>query len=408
MRETLLVSMTALVLVVSGCSQKNHGAVHYAAPANKTEKDKLTAGKAYVAKDGRTYNPVPKGARGPAPAEGNKALYDARKPYMAKNGKFYYFVEDAHREMGIVTKTAKSDSKPKPSSKKVLPPTPEERKQVVAEILGHKVTVGDLYDKIMRRPPGWRRAYTSKKAKKRFLEQTFVREYVLYEEAKKSHLENDPRVKNEVRRRMVDVLRQEKLKELRNSIKVSEEEMKKYYDDNKIMFVQPETIIAAHIVVKSKSVAEKILAELKKVKGEPPSVQADTWRKMVRKYSIDKETVKRGGLLGDSRMRGVAKDDARYPKELVAAIWAIEKSGEIGGPVKSKIGWHVVKRYARRKPLNIPYDKAKGRIRRLVMRDRLNKAYRQWLDSLKKKYGVKMHPENFDKVEIKVDKPKKR
>ncbi|MDI6637384.1 MAG: peptidyl-prolyl cis-trans isomerase [Bacillota bacterium] len=119
-------------------------------------------------------------------------------------------------------------------------------------------------------------------------------------------------------------------------VTVSDDEVKKYYEEHKDEFKEPEQVRARHILVKDEKTAKEIekelaggadFAELAKAKSEDPG-------------SKDK-----GGDLGYFE-RGAM--DPAFEK----AAFAL-KIGETSGPVKSSFGYHII-RVEDRKPERIP------------------------------------------------------
>ncbi|MGU4650769.1 peptidylprolyl isomerase, partial [Escherichia coli] len=72
-------------------------------------------------------------------------------------------------------------------------------------------------------------------------------------------------------------------------IKVSDEEIKKYYDENKERYSTPEQVKASHILVKTKEEADNILRQLK---------EGSDFSKLAKEKSGDPGTKEQGGDLG--------------------------------------------------------------------------------------------------------------
>ena len=85
---------------------------------------------------------------------------------------------------------------------------------------------------------------------------------------------------------------------------------------------------ASHILVKTKDEAEKILAELKK--------SPQRFAEIARKQSIDTGSAQQGGSLGPVTPGALAS------KALEEALFQL-KPGELGGPIQTEFGFHVVR-----------------------------------------------------------------
>lgn len=122
-----------------------------------------------------------------------------------------------------------------------------------------------------------------------------------------------------------------------DKVTISEREISDFYELNQERFKDPKQIKARHILFKlspdaSKSedatAKEKALAILKRAKDE------EDFSALARKYSQG-PTASKGGDLGYFK-----KDQMLKPFEEVAFNLKI---GEIGGPVRTQFGWHIIK-----------------------------------------------------------------
>mgnify|MGYP005839502417 CR=1 FL=1 len=382
--------MFLIVVGVAACAPKKKQPQFYVEPGSVTDKTNLEQGKAYKGLDGKEYLPVTSLETAPKAAPGFEAQRTSQKPYQSIDGKNYYFPAKAFAELGIAP--------PKETASVSTELTEEQKKLPVAEVNSSIITVGELSEKINARPPAWRRMYASDDKKEEFLNTNIIQEMLLYDAAKAAKLEDDPVVKDAAEKRMVDILRRDKITEIRKNLNVTEEDMKKYYEENKEQFVQPEGLIAAQIVVKTKTEADKLYKELIAETNE--AARSKLWRDMVEKYTIDMESKDRGGLLGDEKHRAVTKDDPAFDKAIVNALWSIKEDNAISLPVQTAKGWHILRRYNLRKAINIDFEQAKPRLQRLVERDMITRQYQEWVNQLKTQYGVKEFPENLKFVTV--------
>ena len=141
-------------------------------------------------------------------------------------------------------------------------------------------------------------------------------------------------------------------------IKVPEEDLRKYYDENKARFTTPEERRASHILIKAdksappaerakaKAKAESILAQLKK--------SPDSFAELAKKNSDDPGSADKGGDL-DFFGRGA------MVKPFEDAVLAL-KPGETSGIVETDFGYHIIKLTAVRGGSVKPYDAVRGEI----------------------------------------------
>jgi peptidyl-prolyl cis-trans isomerase D len=108
---------------------------------------------------------------------------------------------------------------------------------------------------------------------------------------------------------------------------VGEAELKAAYDARAAQYRVEEQRRASHILVKTREEAEKLAAELRKAPGR--------FAELAKKYSQDPGSAEKGGDLGYFG-RGMM-----VPAFEAAAFR--QKEGEVGAPVQSDFGWHVIR-----------------------------------------------------------------
>jgi foldase protein PrsA len=138
----------------------------------------------------------------------------------------------------------------------------------------------------------------------------------------------EAQLQDQLKAQMLQDAVQQKVNE---DIKLSDEDLKKYYEDpkNKTQFDVPESVDARHILVKTKAEAEKVRALL-----EADNSDAN-WKKVAKEYSTDPGSKDAGGSLGNFPKGRMVK-----PFEDVAFDLKVD---EISQPVKTQFGYHVIK-----------------------------------------------------------------
>jgi len=161
-----------------------------------------------------------------------------------------------------------------------------------------------------------------------------------------------------------------------NSIKVSEKEIKDFYNKNKdIYFKEDPEYKARHIVVKDEKTAKKIINELKGLKGKALEKK---FAQLAEKYSIGPSKID-GGELGYFKLNEMAPNFSNA----VASL----KVGEMTTkPVKTKYGYHVILLEDKKTNNYVPLDKVKMQILYNLKSKKMN----QILDNLQKKANIKI------------------
>ncbi|MBI4512115.1 MAG: peptidyl-prolyl cis-trans isomerase [Deltaproteobacteria bacterium] len=286
-------------------------------------------------------------------------------------------------------KTDKSQ-KANPGQSNLPPQSSEEMAQVVAQIDGVKISVGDFQDRINKQSPYIRARYTSLERKKEFLD-NLVRFEVLAKEAKKRGYDEDAEVVRTMKQVMIQKLMKEEFETRVKLEDVTDAEMQKFYEEHQSEYNKPEEVRISAIVIKEKKQADKVAAEAKGPKGQ----DNQGFRELVMTHSQDEESKKRGGDL-----QYFATDTTVVPAEVVKAAFALEKTGDVAGPIQAAQGFYVVKQTGRRKALSKTFDEVKRQIQNRIYRDKRTKAMEDFVADLKNKAKIDVFEDKLAKVRV--------
>jgi foldase protein PrsA len=174
-----------------------------------------------------------------------------------------------------------------------------------------------------------------------------------------------------------DILMRVKLDVLSNKIRekvtegsdeVSDDEIQKYYDDNKARFAQPERRDLLVVLTKTEDKANEAKSRIQK--GDP-------WAKVAKALSIDETSKAQGGKLA-----AVAK--GQQEAALDKAVFEAKKDA-LTGPVKTQFGFYVFKVTNITPASQQSLDQAKETIKQLLISQKQQKA----LDDFVKKFTEK-------------------
>lgn len=183
------------------------------------------------------------------------------------------------------------------------------------------------------------------------------------------------------------LLAQQMVDVYKESVKLTDDEIKQFYEQNKdslYTFTEP-VVRARHILVPAEKGAQaRELAE-RAQKGEDFS-------KLAREYSVDPGSGRAGGDIGYFRKSDMVPEFADLAFKL--------QPGEVGNPVQSRFGWHVIKVDDARPPGAISFDLARSDMMNKLLPAKQNEALARWLDGLKQATPVQ-------KVEFAADPVKK-
>ncbi len=168
--------------------------------------------------------------------------------------------------------------------------------------------------------------YGSEQGRKMILDDVIsMRLYALDGEA--SGLDQTPEFQATLTNAKRAMLAQAAMRKVIDGIAVTDEDARKFYDDNPAMFVQPERVHARHILVSDDAVLSKVQEELKAGKS---------FDAVAKEYSIDPGSAANGGDLGEFP-KGV------MVREFETAAFGLKNPGDVSEPVKSQFGWHIIK-----------------------------------------------------------------
>ena len=189
------------------------------------------------------------------------------------------------------------------------------------------------------------------------------------EQLKKQGLD-DAQVRDDIRAQLV----QEKIfKKVTNGVKVTDAQVKKYYDEHQSQYGTPEQRDVAHILVKSKALADRLYQRVK---------SGEDFAKLAEKYSQDPGSKSQGGKLTISKGQTVGPFDQTS---------FLLQTGKFSHPVKTDFGYHIIKALGPVKPATITaFAKVKASIKQQLLQQKRNDAMTNWSNKLKKDFDGKV------------------
>jgi foldase protein PrsA len=154
--------------------------------------------------------------------------------------------------------------------------------------------------------------------------------------------------------------------------KVTDQQVKDYYEKNKAQFAQPERRDLSIVLTKTEARARKAKAALER--GQP-------FKRVAKRYSIDDASKAQGG-----KLPGVAK--GQQEKAFDTAIFKAKK-GRITGPVKTQFGWYVFEVDKVTRASQQTLDEAKGTIKQVLASQNQQKALDAFVKDFRKKWKEK-------------------
>jgi len=183
----------------------------------------------------------------------------------------------------------------------------------------------------------------------------------------------------------IDLLMQQVIdREIEPNIKVSEKDIQSFYEKNKEKFYVDKKARASVILIKAKrgdtksekSAQQKIESILEKIKN------GSTFNEMATKYSQDSLAPK-GGDLG------------YFTKNQIFGAFSVRafdmKVNEVSPVFKTGLGFHILKLTDLKEGKMMPLDRAKTRIEKILRKNKMGNATRNYVEKLKQKSKIKMY-----------------
>lgn len=261
--------------------------------------------------------------------------------------------------------------------------------KVIASVGKNNLTIKDLDMQIQGMPPQLQMALARNPALKERLLERWVQMTLMSLEAEKEGLDKKTDVQKRIKDMKNALLAQEYMNiHVKNNTEVTDEDLKKYYNENKDKFKNPESVKARHILVKVAAGADDAAwkAALKKINDVKKKLKkGEDFAKLAKEYSDDPGSKQKGGDLGYFTK-------GRMVPEFEKAAFSMKK-GEISDPVKTNFGYHLIEVTDKKAASQKPFEEAKSGIKRTLTQEKQQKVMDDLMAKLKKKYKVTEHPE---------------
>jgi foldase protein PrsA len=179
----------------------------------------------------------------------------------------------------------------------------------------------------------------------------------------------DKDVRNDVRGRLIS---DRITKKITSGIKVTDAQVRKYYEKNKTQYGQPESRDVRHILVKTRALADKLYAQLR---------AGASFAALAKRYSQDPGSKALGGKLTISKGQTVPQFDQ--------IAFQLDK-GQLSHPIHTQYGWHIVQALSAIRPAkSTPFKDVKQQIRGQLLQQRKQKKMAKWAADTKKEFGKK-------------------
>jgi len=133
--------------------------------------------------------------------------------------------------------------------------------RVLAVVQGKEITEEIVLKFLNDLGPQMAMQFQSPEGMKRVVDE-LVNQEIIYLDAKEKEMDKEEEYLKELDRLQEGLMKQYAVNKLLKDIVVSEEDVEKYYNDNKDRFMKPESLVASHILVEDEEKANEIVKEI--------------------------------------------------------------------------------------------------------------------------------------------------
>lgn len=244
--------------------------------------------------------------------------------------------------------------------------------KILATVNGKSITENDLNMAMARFPQENQAFFATEQGKAQLLEQLISFELV-YKYAEEQNLTETEEYKSQLELLKKDLLIQAGVKNILDTVTVTDEEVKAFYESNPDMFKGQESVRAKHILVDSEEKAKDVKA----------AIDGGLSFEEAAKENSSCPSSSQGGDLG-------AFTRGRMVPEFEDAAFALA-IGEVSEPVKTQFGYHLIKVEEKTAEVVKSFDEVKDQLQVNLLSQKQNGAYINFINKLKEEQDVKVN-----------------
>ncbi|BDE07697.1 hypothetical protein WPS_29730 [Vulcanimicrobium alpinum] len=162
------------------------------------------------------------------------------------------------------------------------------------------------------------------------------------------------------------------------NVKVTDADVKSYFEKNHAIYDKPEQVRARHILVADAATANTVLQKLK---------AGGSWDALAKQYSTDPSSKDKGGELG---FFGKGQMVAPFQEAAFKA-----KVGQIVGPVKSPFGYHIIQVEEKKPAQTATFASTKDQIKAQLTQQQASQQYPVFLQGLRSTAKIEIYDDRF-------------
>lgn len=247
-----------------------------------------------------------------------------------------------------------------------------EKEKILARVGDRTITGEDFNIFMSQLDPSTGQYFIKNKLLDQVLDELIYQE-MLYLNAKEKGWDKDEEFQKVIRKTEESLLKTYSLGKLFGDIKVTEGEIKDYFEKHNDEFLSPKSVHASHILVDNLEKAQEIKNKIDK---------GENFEELAKEHSTC-PSAQKGGDLGTF-----------YPGQMVPefdkAVFQMEV-GKVSEPVKTQFGYHIIKVNEKNEEKKLTFDQVKGQIENKIRKQKEQKLYMDTMGKLSEKYKVEKH-----------------
>lgn len=248
-------------------------------------------------------------------------------------------------------------------------------------------TQKDIQDEMKALPDIAKEFFQGPEGTTRFVDELMKKE-LLYIEAKKRGFDKETEFQKKVEEfRKIALINKLLEKEIETSPKITDKDIKDYYDKHKEEFTQNTQVRLSQIVVKTEEDAKKAYEKLQK---------GENFKTVAAEMSKDEKSAKAGGDIGAFK-----RGEMNPTLENVAFRL---KKGQVSMPIPLKDGIHILMVTDSKGTLE-ELEKVKGRISQLLIAKKQQESFDKLIDNLKKSHKLDINKNEVSKITFGTTQP---
>jgi peptidyl-prolyl cis-trans isomerase C len=262
---------------------------------------------------------------------------------------------------------------------------------ILAKIDGIEITVEEFKASFDNLPAETKKKYSTPEGKEKFLEE-LINQKILLKEAENRGIPERKEVIQQIKEARAQIIIVNLINELKRDVKITEAEARQYYEEHKDEFRTIDQVRVRHILIrpasadseadtKAKEKAEKILELIR---------NGADFGTVAKQISEDKVSGQKGGDLGYLTREQMDPEVARFVFSM--------NPGEIAGPIKTNLGYHIVKVDEKKLGDQLDFERVENKVRDRALLEKQSRVANELLASLRKNLKIVLDKEQLDLI----------